>query len=130
MPSVVSAGSSDESGVSDATDDAFDFSFGSASEPSSPGQSFAGMSESQADGSGSFESNHNSDGFDFSFGVAAEVESKRSEDSPASSLGNLFEDLDDLPAPKVESAELPAPKGIVELPVRKKTLKLIAKRLN
>ena len=76
------------------------FSFGSASEPSSPGESFASTSGSQSDVSGSFEGITIQKGLILVSGCPQKSRIKGLEIAPASSLGNLFEDLDDLPTPK------------------------------
>ena len=94
VPSFESTGSSD----------AFDFSFGSST--SSPPKIEEAPSDVQdAD-----------DGFDFSFGIENETVPPVAVPEPASPLGNLFDDLEDLPQPKAEAVELPTPKMSVDLP--------------
>ena len=92
---------------STADSDVFDFSFGSAAEPTNNDELPTVDPVEKT----------NEDAFDFSFGLEAKADSS-SVAAPASTspLGNLFDDLDDLPQPKTADAELPAPKGIVDLP--------------
>jgi tetratricopeptide (TPR) repeat protein len=96
VPSVDSSGSSD----------VFDFSFGSAASAPPPIGEPPAFSESVDTG----------DDFDFSFGIQNETAPPKRSPEPSSSLGNLFDDLEDLPQPKASDAELPAPKSQVDLP--------------
>jgi predicted Zn finger-like uncharacterized protein len=94
VPSFESTGSSD----------VFDFSFGSST--ASPPEIEQAAADVQDAG----------DDFDFSFGIQNETVPPVAKPEPASPLGNLFDDLEDLPQPKVEAAELPTPKVSIDLP--------------
>ena len=93
----------------DSTDgeDVFDFSFGSSV------SSLEGK-ESEVDTQGKSEG----DDFDFSFGAQNDTPPPppKAPEASASPLGNLFDDLEDLPQPKTVDAELPKPKLDAELP--------------
>lgn len=88
-------------------EDVFDFSFGSSISP--PDSKQAEPDAHNAAGN---------DDFDFSFGAESATPSPppKPPETSSSPLGNLFDDLDDLPQPKVADAELPKPKIDAELP--------------
>lgn len=86
--------------------DVFDFSFGSqVSGPPKVGQLPTAV-----------ETPDTGDDFDFSFGIQNATVPPAAQPEPASPLGNLFDDLEALPQPKMANVELPTPKGAVDLP--------------
>ena len=96
VPSVDSTGSSD----------VFDFSFGSAASVPPP----------VAELPPAIDPTDTGDDFDFSFGIQNETMPPQHSPEPVSTLGNLFDDLENLPQPKVVDAELPTPKIDIDLP--------------